>query len=283
MHYPTISALIADRKRSLAKGPVALILVEDAVEVDSTIAHHQKIGFGSLIVFCASDLTLPDGVTRVDHDVSTDDALPTIVNAVIKATPDQWIYWGYNAEYLYYPFCESRSVGEMVAFNMSERRDAVLTYVVDLYASDLHTYPNAVAHDDAQLDKSGYYALARKDEAGEALDRQMDFFGGLRWRFEEHIPYTRRRIDRVALFRAQPGLQMRPNRTFNIAEYNTYACPWHHNMTATVCSFRTAKALRTNPGSRNAIDDFQWHNSVPFKWQSKQLLDLGLMEPGQWF
>jgi hypothetical protein len=64
---------------------------------------------------------------------------------------------------------------------------------------------------------------------------------------------------------------------------NTYACPWHNNLTAAVCSFRTAKALRTNPGSRDAIQTFDWHNSTPFAWHSQQLMDLGLMEPGQWF
>ena len=64
---------------------------------------------------------------------------------------------------------------------------------------------------------------------------------------------------------------------------NTYACPWHNNITAAVCSFRTAKALRSNPGSRFDIQNFRWHNSMPFEWQSQQLMDLGLMEPGQWF
>ena len=38
-----------------------------------------------------------------------------------------------------------------------------------------------------------------------------------------------------------------------------------------------------NAGSRNDIDTFMWYRSVPFDWQSQQLLDLGLMEPGQWF
>ncbi len=54
-------------------------------------------------------------------------------------------------------------------------------------------------------------------------------------------------------------------------------------LTAAVCSFRTAKALRTNPGSRHAIQTFRWPNSVKFDWHSQQLMDLGLMEPGQWF
>ena len=76
---------------------------------------------------------------------------------------------------------------------------------------------------------------------------------------------------------------MRPDHTFNDEEYNTYSCPWHHNLTAAVCSFRAAKALKTNPGSSEEIPSFMWFNSVPFEWQSEQLLDLGLMEPGQWF
>ena len=44
-----------------------------------------------------------------------------------------------------------------------------------------------------------------------------------------------------------------------------------------------AKALRTNPGSRDDISDFRWHKSERFNWSSMQLMELGLMEPGQWF
>ncbi|WP_181817325.1 hypothetical protein [Paracoccus pantotrophus] len=38
-----------------------------------------------------------------------------------------------------------------------------------------------------------------------------------------------------------------------------------------------------NPGSRGQIRGFRWRNSHPFRWNSQQLMDLGLMEPGQWF
>jgi hypothetical protein len=41
--------------------------------------------------------------------------------------------------------------------------------------------------------------------------------------------------------------------------------------------------LKRNPGSSFDIQTFKWHNSAPFEWHSRQLLDLGLMEPGQWF
>jgi len=80
-----------------------------------------------------------------------------------------------------------------------------------------------------------------------------------------------------------PGLRLRADHRFSDEEYNTYACPWHNNLTAAIASFRTAKALKRNPGSTFDIHTFRWHNSTPFEWTSTQLLDMGLMEPGQWF
>mgnify|MGYP000029172597 CR=1 FL=1 len=287
MHFPSLSALISDAKRSFVKGPIALILIEDDVEVASTIAHHANVGFASLVVFCTPDrdlpADLPETLHRVDFDVSAEDALQVITNAMIKSFPDQWLYYCYNAEYLFYPFCEHRSVSEMLEFMREERRDTVMSYIVDLYAKDLTAHPSGVDRDSACFDKSGYYALAREDADGETLERQVNVFGGLRWRFEEHIAKARQRTDRVSFFRAQPGLRMLPDRSFNVAEYNTYSCPWHNNLSAAIGSFRTAKALRRNPGSRSVINTFHWPQSEPFSWQSQQLLDLGLMEPGQWF
>ena len=101
------------------------------------------------------------------------------------------------------------------------------------------------------LDTSGYYALARQDPAShnDPKERQVDFFGGLRWRFEEHVPRTAAGSTGSRCSGPKAGLRLRPDFTFNEEEYNTYACPWHHNLTAAVCSFRTAKALRANPGS----------------------------------
>lgn len=273
---------------ALAKGPVCMIMVEDLVEVDSTIRYHQIAGFKALLVFAPAELelslALEDEVHRIDYDMTAPHALETAVNAVIAMGPGLWMYYCYNAEYLFHPFCETRKVGEMLTFQTEERRDAMLTYVVDIYADDLGQHPNAVSLDHAWMDKSGYYALGRPDpESGHPKERQLDFFGGLRWRFEEHIPKDRRKIDRIALFKARDGLELRADHTFNDEEYNTYACPWHNNVTSAIVSFRTAKALKSNAGSSFDIHTFKWHNSVPFEWNSQQLLDLGLMEPGQWF
>ncbi|MFU8883345.1 MAG: hypothetical protein ACNA7Q_13335 [Rhodobacterales bacterium] len=304
MRYTSLKDFLTRAGAVLTKGPVALVFVEDSVEVASTLRHHLDAGFAACVAFMPAAFSLTDAAPgessppdialppdqaarlhRVDLDTLAPDMLTKTVNALISAAPGCWFYYGYNAEYLFYPFCENRSISEMLAFHAEERRDAMLCYVIDLYAGDLDQHPSAVCIDDAHLDKSGYYALARTDATAHnhPKERQLDFFGGLRWRYEEHIPARRRKIDRIALFRAKPGLVLRDDHTFSDEEYNTYACPWHHNLTAAVCSFRTAKALKANPGSTFDIHTFRWHNSARFEWHSHQLLDLGLMEPGQWF
>ncbi|QYX55922.1 glycosyltransferase family 2 protein [Roseovarius sp. SCSIO 43702] len=289
MQYSDLTDFLSTGAAALAKGPIAMVFAEDPVELDSTLRHHLDAGFRAVLVFAPENFTLAadvvDEVHRVGFDRARGDLLTDHVNRVIAAAPGQWLYYCYNAEYLFYPFCETRTVGEMLSFHAEERRDAMLSYVIDLYAGDLGRYRDAVSIEDAYLDRTGYYALARPDPANNNYpkERQLDFFGGLRWRYEEHIPPPRRKIDRIALFRAKEGLTLREDHTFSDEEYNTYACPWHNNLTSAIVSFRTAKALKLNPGSTFDIETFKWHNSTPFEWHSRQLLDLGLMEPGQWF
>ena len=289
MHYASLDDFLQSGTAALAMGPVAVVMAEDPVEVSSTVHHHLDAGFAQLLLLTEPDVPLAPEleplVHRIAYDALIDQAMMLAINRLIEAAPGIWFYYCYNAEYLFHPFCETRNIRELLAFHTEERRDALLSYVVDLYADDLNAFPNAVSLDRAHLDRSGYYALGRPDPANNnhPKARQLDFFGGLRWRFEEHVPPIRRKIDRIALFRAKPGLTLRPDFTFSDEEYNTYACPWHHNITTAVASFRTAKALKTNSGSKFDIHSFRWHNSTPFTWASQQLMDLGLMEPGQWF
>ena len=289
MRHTGLTPFLTVAKDIIGKGPVAVIMAEDEVEVDTTLRHHQTAGFPVVVLLAPPEIILPgkieDGIHRVDHDVHAEGALVEAVNQIIEAAPGIWLFYCYNAEYLFHPFCETRNIPELLTFQSEERRDAILTYMIDLYAGDLQRFPNAVSLADAHLDKSGYYALGRSDPANHNYpkERQLDFFGGLRWRFEEHISPQRRKIDRICLFKTKPGLTLQRNFTLSDEEMNPYACPWHNNITTALVSFRTAKALRSNPGSRFDIHDFRWRNSTPFEWHSQQLMDLGLMEPGQWF
>lgn len=291
MTFPSLAQFLASAPQRLAKGPIALILIEDLAAVTETLEHHLRAGFRLILALSPEPLPAPlipeAGASRIvnlRHDARRGRAHVEAVNAVIAAVPaDTWLYYGYNAEFLFYPFSEHRTVGEMLAFHAEERRHAMLSYVVDLYAPDLERFPDAVSLEQPMFDRTGYFALGRRDRDGKYRERQLDFHGGLRWRFEEHIPQDRRRIDRIALFQTRPGLKLLPDHRFNIEEYNTYSCPWHHNLTAVVASFRVAKALARNPGSRGQIGTFRWRNSQSFYWSSQQLMDFGLMEPGQWF
>jgi len=228
MTFDSLDAFLAHGSPALARGPVALILIEDFAEVESTLTHHLRLGFDNVIAFAPAPLSLPAElaarITEVRLPAYDPDAANAALNGVISRAPGRWLYYCYNAEYLFFPFCETRNVGEMLAFHAEERREAMLTYVIDLYAADLDRFPDAVSPETAHIDASGYYALARKDPStGHPKERQLDFYGGLRWRFEEHVPMDRRRIDRIGLFRAADGLRLLPDHRFDIEEYNTYA------------------------------------------------------------
>ncbi|SHG50167.1 hypothetical protein [Cognatishimia maritima] len=289
LRFTSFQELLATDKSLISKGPLALIFVEDEVEIDTTLRHHVGLGFQQVIAFMPAAFKMAydvsEDVIRVDCEQTSGQAMIDMVNLVAKQAPGVWLYYCFNAEYLLFPFCETRTVGEMLQFHAQERRAAMLTYVVDLYAGNLWEHPNAVSIDNALMDKTGYYALSRPDPENHnhPKERQLNFYGGLRWRFEEHIPEVRRRIDRVSIFQATEGVELKSDFTMSDEEMNTFACAWHNNLTAAVCSFRTAKALKTNAGSTFDIQSFTWHNTVPFEWHSRQLLDLGLMEPGQWF
>jgi len=288
MRHPALAAWLSRRPPALAKGPLSILIVEDEVEVASTLDHLLRAGFAHVLALSPEPLALTPAqsarTTNLAFPTRRRDAHADAVNAVVEAVPEgTWLHYGFNAEYLLHPFSESRRVTELLDFHEGERRSAMLTYVIDLYAPDLVRCPDAVSRTEALFDGTGYYALSRKDAEGQTLDRQLDFHGGLRWRFEEYLPPDRLRIDRISLFRAAKGLRLLPDHRLSEEELNTYACPWHHNLTAAVASFRVAKALTRNPASRAVIRTMVWRHSRRFDWTAQQLMEMGMMEPGQWF
>jgi hypothetical protein len=281
-----LDAFLKTNASQMPKGPIAVIFAEDEIGLGSTLRHHARIGFKNILLLARDDIAVPPDCQDICHHISNDPfngySLPSAVNKVIETFAGRWIYYCYNAEYLHFPFCEDRSIEELITFIIEERRASAFAYVIDLYAADLDNNAYGYSLENAHLDASGYYALTCWKD-GAVMDRQLAIYGGLKWRFEEHLPHTKRRIDRVSLFQAQKGLHLDENQLFNIEEYNTYQCPWHNSVTVAVCSFRTAKYLKSNPGSTFDVDSFVWAKSEKFQWNSQQLMDLGLMEPGQWF
>ena len=171
-----LDAFLASPGDHLRRGPLAIILIEDEVEVAATLAHHMAAGFRKILALSPEPLAPheipPDPKGRVLNllvDARRLGAHVRAVNAVIDAAPaDSWLYYGYNAEFLFYPFSESRAVGEMLSFHAEERRRGMLTYVIDLYAPDLERFPDAVSVSEAMFDGSGYYALGRPNRDGGA-------------------------------------------------------------------------------------------------------------------
>lgn len=271
----------------LAKpGPIGLIFAEDVIGLESCIRHHAKLGFENLLVLKRADINLPETAKTLCTPIDLPDAfsfdVPFYINQAIQRYSNRWIFYCFNAEYLHFPFCEHRNISELINFITEEKRSSVFTYTVDLYAGDLEHAPDGFSLEDTHFDTTGYYALQRHINET-AQERQIDVYGGLKWRFEEYLPWNKKRLNRIALFKSDPDLTMDTDGYFNISEYNTISCPWHHNTTLALCSFRTAKSLKTNPDSSFAIDTFLWSQSTKFLWNSQQLMDYGFIEPGQWF
>ena len=140
------------------KGRLRFLLIEDGVEVETTLDHHIKLGFKQIIVLAKSlpevDEDTLTQVTTVYVDTFADDRVGRTVNTLMPHMAGAWVYVGFNAEDLFFPFASSRSVAELLAFHTEERRVSMLTYVVDLYAGDLNADPTGVNVDDAYLDRA---------------------------------------------------------------------------------------------------------------------------------
>lgn len=268
------------RLQALPAGPVAIVLNEDDVDLSASVHHHLNLGFVAVIVAGGGRV---DGTGATLHLAAEPGAaLHDIVNDLMPLLSGRWLLACYNAEFLFYPFCESRSVSDLVQFVSEERRGAVFCTTVDLYSDRPDLLKTGVVNDASYFDRTGYFAQDRFD-GPHRLERQVDIFGGLKWRFSEHILWERQRIDRIGLFRAEAGLTLDEHMRLSEAELNTISCAWHHSLTCAIASLRVAKSLLRNPGSAFSIDKFQWDQSERFVWRSQQLMDAGLMEPGQWF
>lgn len=286
--FHKLDDFIARGARPQGRGPVALILTEDFYDLGGTLTHHLRLGFDHCIVISCALPPVPDelraDVTMVYHDIFAAGAAADVVNRCMAALDGRWVLVCYNGENLYFPFCETRSIADVTQFAAQDKRSTIPIWVIDTYPAQMPQAGHNVPPDGQFIDARGYHGTPRwnRDEGCE-YERQLDMFGGLKWRFRDHVPFDRRRIDRVALFQARAGLTVADDFTMSDQDYNTYQGTWHNGLTAALVSHRTAKSLSQNPASRSEITQLSWSHSVQWSGQSRKLLDLGLIEAGQWF
>ena len=263
-----------DLEDHLRAGPVAIVFIQDDALVDETFERLVKNGFKNFIAVgtaeAVSDLNGATLTITVDPDRNL--KTPQILNILMPSLDGRWVYHCQNAEFLFFPFCEGRNIADLICFADEERRPSVFATTVDLYCKGA---PNI---DGATIDSGGFYSMVHT-ENGHPADRQIDVFGGLRWRHSDHFENHERVLNRNVLFKAHSELELAWDYRFNDPEYNTISCPWHHNVTICVASYWAYKRLTSD----DKDTDFTWFKSQKFDWSSTQLMLLGFMEPGQWF
>ncbi len=301
-HSSDLQGLTEAIARAPGTDPVAIIAAEDGVWLAETVAHHLGLGFAEVIVVCPPYLepdcaalaaTLGETGARLRRVAFDTRACPggaagaerVLTEAALRARTGRWVYLGVNAEFLFFPFCELRRIGDLTGFVTEERRDAVAGTIVDIFPAKMADVPPPSPEArPLWFDALGYVEVPRRDPAAgwAPRARESEIFGGLRRRFEHHIPHARRNIARTPLFRALPGVGLDSEGRFSLAEMNTRHCAWHRNPTVAIASLRAVKALRANPDSRAALSGLMWPGVQGFDWSSRTLIEAGMMEPGQW-
>tara|TARA_B110000090_G_scaffold151404_1_gene166131 strand:+ start:102 stop:395 length:294 start_codon:yes stop_codon:yes gene_type:complete len=69
-----------------------------------------------------------------------------------------------------------------------ERHASIMLPVLDLHARNLGSNPSDVDLVHTYFGRSGYYFKARHGSDNQALDQQLNLYGGLRWRFKNQAP-----------------------------------------------------------------------------------------------
>lgn len=268
-------------KAHLSGTPVAALVVdEDGFALPETVAHIQSMDVTAICVLTRQRTPLDLGMVPVVQlpEVSLDDALTHIVQIL----SDQWLHVCFNGEFLAYPFAETRTLADFCGFLNEERRRFAHVTVVDHYPADLARAADDFSLEETYFDGTGYYADYRT-LASDPKEPIAEIYGGLRWRYDEHFPEDRRMLNRAALFRCAPDLEFTPQMRFTDPRMNTLQCPWHRTPTAALRSFRAAKSLIKNLDRKQHPKALLWPQSVACDWSATQLMELGFMEPGQWF
>ena len=267
-------------------GPVAVVFAETAKGLHQTVKDCLAVGFSAVLVIDRTHREVSfSGLEMVRHikcSFQNPADLALILNTLMPVLAGRWVYYGYCEEFLFFPFRDTRDVRDLTAFLENERRESAFGVAFDLYPQGFEGLTAEGLPEPLYFDAAGYFHKPRFD-GPDPVDRQIEVFGGLKWRMREHIPWDDLPAQRQCLFLAHARHKLRPDLRFEEAEMNTSHCPWHKSPTIAIASLRTARGLAHNPGSRAKVSKFLAPQSEEFNWTSKELMACGLMQPGQWF
>ncbi|MEM7423648.1 MAG: hypothetical protein AAF334_07975 [Pseudomonadota bacterium] len=276
MDFATTEELL-NGGRALPSGVIGVLLCDGSDSADLSAAHLASLGVSAIVSVGASGplQTVPVPLLRVAEAPGRFGAT-TALNRVIDAFDGQWLLWLWAGEYFFYPYVETRSIGDFTAFLNDERRHVAFTYALDLYGPELPEVGHDPRAAELYFDRSGYYGFNSEQ-------RELSLYGGLVWRFGELSAFREQQLGRPSLFRARAGIYPGRNGRFAVPDLNSVSCPWHNSPTAAVMTLRHARQIMATEGFALRSENLIWQGSERFTWTSEQLLDLGMIEPGQWF
>lgn len=260
---------------TLPPGCLAVVIDDGLSRTAETVRHLAALGAAATIVLGRGDDVAEPHTIRLDVPTGRE-SIAAHLNAIAARYPSRWIVWCWAGEYLFFPYCETRTIDDLTDFLGEERRRVLYTYALDLYTPDGSLPDGTVRAASTMFDRLGYHAFWE-------AENRLRLYGSLGWRFEALIADDDRQIGRPALFKASRDARMNAALTFDDADYASVQCAWHHNPTGALMSLRRAAMLDRQPAFDGLRDRLVWHGSEPFTWSSQQLLDLGMIETGQWF
>lgn len=262
--------------KRLRSGVLSVVFCEEDWLIPETIARVQaQRPVHILAIGRTGALASDEGLSIISADLAGRAARVELINQLITGLDGRWIHWLNNAEFFFFPWCETRTINDLASFLKDERRRSLYTYALDLYAP---TLPKQGPVEEAGLnfDAKAYHAFPQED-------RRLNVFGGLGWRFEEFFSAWMQQIGRASLFLADKQVLIGRDMVFEADAYRSVSAPWHNSPTGAVMGLRRASHLLAAPGFDGVADRLLWEGSTPFAWHSAQLLDMGMIEPGQWF
>lgn len=286
-------------------GPVAILLCDGDLMACASASWAVRRGAAALIALG------PEGTVRRALESARNSGLsggaaagaavgpvgraeaPLWLSALGRALDGRWVLPLFNGEFPAFPWFETRSLADLAAFQDGERRRGVGGWVVDMHAPGLAEAaeaddPDWAPPDRTLFDLGGCFALTGPAEpweaegAGPVPPEAPRLYGGVGWRHQERFARPPR-LDRTAFFRVARGMTVDETFRQGDPKADGLSGAWHRSPTMAVMSFRTARALLSQPEVAADPPDLAWSGARSWGWSSGELLDAGVIEPGQWF